>query len=55
MRVIHHIDMKDVKRKRLEEIVVEKLKEERDIKEKNYLVDIKKIKSDLEKLSYLKR
>ena len=46
-RVIHHIDMKDVKRKRLEEIAAEKLKEERDRKEKELIKEIsRKYKSD---------
>ena len=46
-RVIHHIDMKDVKRKRLEEIAAKKLKEERDIKEKKLIKEIsRKYKSD---------
>ncbi len=46
-RVIHHIDMKDVKRKRLEEIAAKKLKEERDKKEKELIKEIsRKYKSD---------
>ena len=46
-RVIHHIDMKDVKRKRLEEIAAKKLKEERDRKEKELIKEIsRKYKSD---------
>ena len=46
-RVIHHIDMKDVKRKRLEKIAAEKLKEERDKKEKELIKEIsRKYKSD---------
>ena len=46
-RVIHHIDMKDVKRKRLEKIAAEKLKEERDKREKKLIKEIsRKYKSD---------
>ena len=46
-RVIHHIDMKDVKRKRLKEIAAKKLEEERDKKEKELIQEIsKKYKSD---------
>ena len=46
-RVIHHIDMKDVKRKHLEEIAAKKLKEERDKKEKELIKEIsRKYKSD---------
>ena len=46
-RVIHHIDMKDVKRKRLEEIAAKKLKEEKDRKEKELIKEIsRKYKSD---------
>ena len=46
-RVIHHIDMKDVKRKHLEEIAAKKLKEERDKKEKELIKEIsKQYKSD---------
>ena len=54
-RVIHHIDMKDVKRKRLGEIAAKKLKEERDKKEKELIKEISRITNQTGKLSYLKR
>ena len=46
-RIRHHVDMRDVKEKCLHEIVVKKIKEEKDRKEKNIIQEIsKKYKSN---------
>ena len=46
-RIRHHVDMGDVKKKCLHEIVVKKIKEEKDRKEKNIIQEIsKKYKSN---------
>jgi len=46
-RIRHHVDMRDIKEKCLHEIVVKKIKEEKDRKEKNIIQEIsKKYKSN---------
>ena len=52
-RALHHLDIKDVKRKRLEEIAAKKIKEQQDIKEKKIIKEIsKKYKSDWKREIY---
>ena len=52
-RALHHLDMKDVKKKRLEEIAAQKLKEKKDREEKKIIQEIsKKYKSDWKKEIY---
>ena len=41
-RIIHHLDMKDVKRRHLKELAVKKIKEEEDKKEKEIIQEISK-------------
>jgi len=49
-RVLHHLDMKDVKRRHLKELAARKIKEEQDKKEKKIIQEIaKKHKSDWKK------
>ncbi len=49
-RVLHHLDMKDVKRRHLKELAARKIKEEQDKKEKKIIQEIaKKHKSDWRK------
>ena len=52
-RALHHLDMKDVKRKRLKEIAAQKLKEQADAYEKKVIKEIsKKYKSDWKREIY---
>ena len=52
-RALHHLDMKDVKKKRLEEIAAQKLKEKKDRQEKKIIQEIsKKYKSDWKREIY---
>ena len=52
-RALHHLDMKDVKKKRLEEIAAQKLKEKKDREEKKIIQEIsKKYKSDWKREIY---
>ena len=52
-KALHHLDIKDVKRKRLEEIAAKKIKEQQDIKEKKIIKEIsKKYKSDWKREIY---
>ena len=49
-RVLHHLDIKDVKRRHLKELAARKIKEEQDKKEKKIIQEIaKKHKSDWKK------
>jgi len=49
-RVLHHLDMKDVKKRHLKELAARKIKEEQDKKEKKVIQEIaKKYKSDWRK------
>ena len=49
-RVLHHLDMKDVKRRHLKELAARKIKEEQDKKEEKIIQEIaKKHKSDWRK------
>ena len=41
-RALHHLDMKDVKRRHLKELAVKKIKEEEDKKEKEIIQEISK-------------
>ena len=41
-RALHHLDMKDVKKKRLEEIAAQKLKEKKDREEKKIIQETSK-------------
>ena len=52
-RALHHLDMKDVKKKRLEKIAAQKLKEKKDREEKKIIQEIsKKYKSDWKREIY---
>ena len=52
-RALHHLDIKDVKRKRLEEIAAKKIKEQQDKEEKKIIKEIsKKYKSDWKREIY---
>ena len=52
-RVLHHLDMKNVKKKRLEEIAAQKLKEKKDREEKKIIQEIsRKYKSDWKREIY---
>ena len=52
-RALHHLDIKDVKRKRLEEIAAKKIKEQQDKEEKKIIQEIsKKYKSDWKREIY---
>ena len=49
-RALHHLDMKDVKRRHLKELAARKIKEEQDKKEEKIIQEIaKKYKSDWRK------
>ena len=41
-RILHHLDMKDVKKRHLKELAVKKIKEEEDKKEKEIIQEISK-------------
>ena len=52
-RALHHLDMKDVKKKRLKKIAAQKLKEKKDREEKKIIQEIsKKYKSDWKREIY---
>ena len=52
-RALHHLDMKDVRKKRLEKIAAQKLKEKKDREEKKIIQEIsKKYKSDWKREIY---
>ena len=51
-RAIHHLDMKDVKRERLEKIAAQKLKEKKDREEKKIIQEISKNISQIGREKY---